>query len=115
MKLTYDSNGTLSFNILDLIEHMDIEDKLKLIESFSCDDEVIEFVTQQLLEGYTENGYRGSTYYTASTYPHGLDRARREVAIFSSDIAAKEIERLEEALKKSQEDYYNLLGERRSY
>lgn len=113
----------ISFRFHDLIEYMPMEDKLKLIESLSCDEEVIKHVIDQVLDGCTENGSCGGKYCTAHADPtRGLDFACRQVALRAGETAVSEIKRLQDAVRskdKELEDYRKLLDEerhlRRSY
>jgi hypothetical protein len=71
-----------------------------MIERLGCESAVIKAVTEQILDGWTEDGWHGPTG-VASPEPQpcsGLDWARREVARRAGDAAAKEIKRLENAL-----------------
>lgn len=97
--------GSLQIDIYQLLQAMDEKSKIAFIESLACDDAVIKHVTDQILEGWTESGCHGSQLCTASPQAyHGIDRAWRQVAKRSDEVAKKEIERLEDALRrKSQE------------
>lgn len=102
MQLKYD-DGKLSFNAVELIDHMDENAKQNVIEILACSDKVIEYVIAQVLDGWTENGSHGGRLCTASDSPaRGLDWAVREVAKRSGDVAEKEIERLESAIRSEQ-------------
>lgn len=87
----------------------------ELVESVSCDDRVIDFVAQQIMGKWTENGYHGSTGEAHSIQYGGLDKAWRDVARASGDVAKREIERLEAALARSDERYLKLLDETAPY
>lgn len=110
--IKYQTNGDFTFNLLDMIGQLPPEDKLVLVEHLSCEAEVIEFVVDQIVDTYTVNGYHGMKFHTAQHTVSGLDDAIRKVAKASSIVAKKEIERLEDALKKSEQRYYDLLWER---
>lgn len=102
MRATYDAKGNIAVNLQDILEMIPAEQKLGLIESMSCDTDLIAFVAQQIIHKWTENGYSGGSYCTASDAPtNGLDKAWRDVAKASGDIAKREIERLEAALASS--------------
>lgn len=76
------------------------ESQLSLIERLSCKDIVIKHVVDQILGYGTENGFSGCRNPEAkSNETDGLDWACREIAKRSSEVAAKEIKRLEEALQ----------------
>ena len=105
MNVSYE-NGYLKVDIYDLCTGLPKEDKLKLVESLACDDDLIRHVSDQIVEGMTENGYYGSSYCTPSPEPYlALDAARRKVAKGSSEVAKKEIEKLEKELKRVNENY----------
>lgn len=100
MKATIDGDS-FSFNVMDLIESLDLEGKRKLADSIACSDDVIEFVTQQILDGWTEfDSHGGISAATVEPY-HGLDKAIREVSRRAPEVAAKEVKRLEDSLRRS--------------
>ena len=105
MNVSYE-NGYLKVDIYDLCTGLPKEDKLKLVEFLACDDDLIKHVTDQIVEGMTENGYYGGSYCAPSPEPYlALDAARRKVAKGSSEVAKKEIEKLEKELKLVNENY----------
>jgi predicted helicase len=113
MELKFNKEGKLEIDFHELLSNISKDDKLKLLESFACDDVVIQHVTDQLLGGWTENGYCGGSLCTAATDTTNvnvpaLDRAWREIAKNSGDIAKREIERLESALLKKDETIRDL-------
>ena len=112
MKLIY-KDGNVTFDLIGLVESISAEDKLSLVESLSCDDDVIDHVTNQLLEGWTVNMFHGKESYISDAEPRtGLDLARRRIAKECHAIAKEEIENLEKALAKAKIDYYDLLYKR---
>lgn len=112
MRTRYDEKGNITLSFQDLLEHLPDADKVDLIEHLSCDDAVIKHVTDQILEGWTENSYHGSVSCEANAEPHrGLDWARRRVAKLASDVAKTEIEKLETALGSLQKRYQELADE----
>jgi hypothetical protein len=95
--------GLLNINVADLLDHLEPESKLYFVEALACDGDVIKYVTQQILDDCTENGFYGSTSVSAQANPQeSLDFAKRDVARRSSEVAAKEIKRLEDALMHSE-------------
>lgn len=105
MNITYD-NGYLKVDIYDICRGLPKEDKLKIVECLACDDDLIKHVTDQIVDGMTENGYYGSSYCTVSPEPYlPLDAARRKIAKGSSEVAKNEIERLEKELKNVNVNY----------
>lgn len=101
MKAIY-SAGLLSIDLTDVLENMPAADKVNIIDTLACDSDIIRHVTAQILHGYTEHGscgYRCTEAYARPT--NALDAARRDIAKTSDDIAKREIERLEEALRET--------------
>lgn len=119
MELEY-QNGRLSFNFQDALESLCADEKRDLIEALSCDAEVVTFVAQQIIDKWTESGYYSGVSCVANhTAYHGLGKAWRDVAKASGEVAKREIERLEEALRhqvKQTEtawaEYHKLIRER---
>jgi len=115
-------DGRLSFSFADLLDRMSLDEKRELIESLSCDAEIVTFVGQQIIDKWTENGfYSGvSCIANAETYG-GLDKVWRDVAKASGDVAKREIERLEDAVRSADKlasagwDKYHELASRRGY
>ena len=95
-----------------LLDSVKEEDLNEFLETVSCNDKVIKHVTDQILDRWTENCYSGGAACTADADAKwGLDKAWREVAKRSGEVAKREIERLEEALKRRNEEYFNLVNE----
>lgn len=117
MKLEYEK-GRLSFNFQDALETISADEKRELIESLSCDADVVTFVAQQIIDKWTESGFYSGVSCTANhTAYHGLDKAWRDVAKASGEVAKREIERLEEALRIQEkhknagwDEYHKLLN-----
>ena len=87
----------------EIIEAMSKEEKIDFLQSLSCHDEVIEFVMQQVFEGYTENGSSGSEVVAWNGYaPLQLFR-KKMLEIGADDMAKKRIEELERYMKQSDE------------
>jgi hypothetical protein len=96
--------GNLVVDIESMLEGLSATEKLQLADALSCTDEVVTYVAQQILDGWTEHGSHGSKgSVQPEPHPGGLDWAIREVSMRSGFIAAKEIIRLQEALKAEQE------------
>lgn len=104
--------GNLQIDLHDLLDNVREEDLNEFLESVSCNDKVIKHVTDQILDKWTENGYSGGAAATAVADPKwGLDKAWREVAKRSGEVAKREIERLEEALNRRDDEYFSLVNE----
>lgn len=111
MKLEY-KEGNLQFDFFDAIKYVPAEQMPDLIETLSCDDVIIKHVTDQILEGWTENFCSGGSCVSAQAFPKtGLDYARREIAKRSGEIAKEEIEKLERELARVKEDYWKMVEE----
>ena len=107
-------SGVIQIDPCHLFEKMELTQKLELVELLSCDEQIINHVADQIIDRFTENGYGGSVCCSAGANPvFGIDKAWRRVAKASGDIARREIERLEDALKSARDDYLQLCNERR--
>jgi hypothetical protein len=109
-KVTYD-NGTITFNLVDLLEYAPKEQIDALVEALSCNEQILDHVAAQIADGYTEYGYYGGRFCTPEPDENSgtaLDKAIRRIAKASGEVSRKEIERLERALsyaEKSRDDY----------
>lgn len=109
-------DGKLIIDPIDLLSEMDGEDKVQLIEAISCESEIIQHVTDQIIHGCTESGWHGSTGFGAEPSTP-LDKAVRDITEASSDIAGKEISKMKRLVKSSKDsadrawkEYHNLQG-----
>ena len=110
---------TLNFKLsmYDVLHNLPEDARTLLIESMACADEIIKNVMDQVLDGYTDNGFAGSTCFNRNT---PLMIARNRIAKSASDVAKREIAELErkiqslEAALVQANDDYNMLryGER---
>lgn len=117
MKTTY-SNGHFNLHLSALLDTLDDEAKRWAIEHLACENAVIKAVTEQILDGWTEDCSHGAKHCLAEAEPRwGLDWATRAVAKRAGEVAVKEIERLELALKEmtKDRDYYRDLPSPRRY
>lgn len=107
--------GRISFDLHNLLSSVPPEMKVEMVESLACDDDIIKHVTAQILDGWTQSGYYGSKSCGAHEDPAiGLDWAVRQVSKRSSEVAKKEIERLEAELQRANQRHFELLEENRS-
>ena len=94
-------------NIFELIhDHFPQERLMELAESIGCADTVINAVADQLLGGWTENGFCGFT----GTDNTPIDKGRRKIAEGANEAARTEIRRLESKLEfseKTKDEYMN--------
>lgn len=116
-------NGNIVINVYDLIGQIPAEQRSDIIDALACQDAVIDEVANQIIGGFTTGGsHAGTTYGGDVDAVRGLDGARMRIAKASSSIAAKEIERLGEALKREKAhandgwaEYHKLLESGRRY
>ena len=83
----------------ELCDQMDEVDLMALLESLSCMDKIIKNVTDQLIDGCTDNGSWGSSGNSPESPTTPLDIAKRRIAISANAVADGEIYRLVQALK----------------
>lgn len=96
--------GTIRIDLHEVLESMDAGSKSLLVQSLSCDDDILKYAADQIVHGSTPDGYSGSEGGQASVAPWTpLDSARRRVAMASGDIASREVGRLERALAAKEE------------
>ena len=91
-------DGQVRIGLDDVLRLMSFEDKRRLADTLACNDDVIKFVTQQIIEGWTELGSHGIVSSAESEPYHGLPWAIRQVAVRANEIAAREIAALARAL-----------------
>ena len=92
--------GRLSFNLDAVLEQLPPDELRRLSTHLACTDAVLEDVTAQLLDGWTEDGSHG---YGGMALPEPytpLDKARRELAKRAGDVAKQELEKMERALRR---------------
>ena len=109
--------GKLLVGIGDLLDNISPEDKSELFKHIACDNQVIADVVAQILDGWTEDGWHGEKLVEAESDPaarHAIDRAKRDVAKRSGEVAKAEIERLEKALAAEQKRRRDLEDEKRN-
>ena len=94
--------GKLSFDLYELFGNVTQKVRAELIDQLAIQSEVIDEVMNQVIEGCTTDGSHGSTSFGGNPdATHGIDGARMRIAKASSDIAAREIERLADELKRA--------------
>lgn len=90
-------DGKIVIDIEDAINNLDGDSEL--LEALSCNEYVISHVMDQVLDGMTKNGWRGSHYGGNGLQLSELQKASREIAKRSSETAKEEIQKLEQKLK----------------
>lgn len=100
------TGGVISFDIASMLELFSTTEKRAIAESLSCDSDIFDHVAAQIISKWTENSHRGEVCCEAGSLPrYGIDKAWRDVAKASSEVARREIERLEAALSASEKRY----------
>lgn len=112
MSIAKIESGRFTIDIASLLDASVATEKRHLAEVLSCDSDIFDHVAAQIIEKWTENDYQGPYSHRADLAPfYGLDKAWRDVAKKSSDIAKSEIERLEAALSASRDENMRLRTE----
>ena len=96
-----------------LLDVMTPEQRLQLIESLSCYDEVIKHVADQIsnLYGCTENGCSGTHTITDKAYAGGgsaLDAAKFQVAREAGEVAMQLIDKQAQVILQQAEEIDSL-------
>jgi hypothetical protein len=103
MKAKYeDGNIVIKEDISKVFRSMSEDDLNDVIQAISCESRVIENVAQQIIHGITDEGWHGSKGFDAEPST-ALDKAVREVAEKSNDIAKEEIGRLKRMVKRKEQ------------
>jgi hypothetical protein len=112
MNITKD--GKIEIDISDWLDHLTEKKKLELIETLSCQEDIIKHVADQILTGWTENAFHGLTGFGIEPRT-ALELARQRVVELAPEVAQTEIDRLkrfaknqEEIAKKYEEKYFAL-------
>jgi hypothetical protein len=97
-------DGKIILDIFDLLGELCSDQRNEIIDLLSCRDEVIDEVTNQIIDGMTTQGSHGAIGAGGDPAAvHGIDGARMRIAKASSDIAAREIERLGVAIQREKQ------------
>lgn len=104
--------GVLKIGLSQALECLNTDEKRSVADALACEDDIIKDVVAQLINGWTEAGSHGVKLCHGYAEPNtGLDWAWREIAKRSGEIAAKEIKRLEDALKAKTDELQKLRDE----
>ncbi|AUR83201.1 coil containing protein [Vibrio phage 1.032.O._10N.261.54.F5] len=106
MSIKFDENNNviITVNYFDMIERMPDSEKVELAEQLSCEDAVIKHVVDQLLGGWTENGYRGSL--SSSDLPSTeLEICRERLGKIGNRLLRNEVKRLRNKLEDKNNHY----------
>lgn len=93
------ASGKVTIDLYELIESLTDEERRELADSVACNSDVIKFVAQQILDGWTELDSHGPIGMATAEPFHGLEWAVRQVALRAGDVSAKEVKRLQSALE----------------
>ena len=92
----------VDINPYDIIHDLlSTEQRQDLIESMSCHNDIIKAVMEQVLDGYTENGFCGQTSSHINT---PIQEARKRIAKESDEAIRRTIEGLEARIKTLEKD-----------
>jgi len=116
-------DGKLTLDLYDLLDALPAEDRARIIDALACQDEVINEVMNQVIDGWTTEGsHAGTSFGGNPDAVHGIDGARMRIAKASSEIAAKEIQGLAEELERAKarendgwKAYHEQIGLTRKY
>ncbi|MCP3681971.1 MAG: hypothetical protein GY861_04700 [bacterium] len=95
-------NIKLEINYFDFIDNVPKEDVLELVESLSCNEDMINYVVDQIFDGWTRNnGSHGSI--KGEIHPQtALELARQRVCNEANWLLRKENERLKRLCESKQ-------------
>lgn len=102
--------GRLSFDIVELFERLTLEEKKVVAQTLACQDDIVEYVAQQLIQGCTDDGWHASTGPAHNPFT-ALDNARLRVAAAAPAVAAQELAGLQRAAQHFYEQWNKLLFE----
>lgn len=116
MKVTVNERQ-IGIDLYELVESLPEDALLTFADALAVQDHVIKYVTQQILDGWTERDSSGGRFTVTEVTPvAGLDWACREVAKRASEVSKSEIERLEKSVayhKECEDNLRKMLNERR--
>lgn len=105
--IKYDE-GYLKVPIWEMVDHVlrhgDEDTRVRMLEELACNDFVIKFVIDQLLDGFTsESSLSGSTTFFVQADPTApINVGRRRLAGHANEVAADEIEKLTVQLRRAE-------------
>ena len=110
MKAKLDGRNIV-IDVYELAEELTSEERLLLADSLALQNDVITYVTQQIVDGATDAGSWSGRHHPVHAEPtpdEGLDWACREVALKAGGVQADEIRRLQKALNAREEELRGL-------
>jgi hypothetical protein len=90
----------VTLDLRDILEKLGPDEVEEIADYLSCNDKIIKNVADQIVEGMTSMGSYGSISHTPEKPSTPLDKAVRQVAEASSDIAKGEIGAMSSRLEK---------------
>ncbi len=98
-------NRKLQIDVIDLLNELTGDDRRSLIDTLSCESDVIAAVCQQIVDGWTWNGSHGAgslyTFSDSAYWP--LESARRWIAKSRDAIADQELKNAEKEVARLKE------------
>ena len=96
----------------EILEAMGSKEKMEFFESLSCHDEIIEYVMQQVFEGYTQDNFCHGSVVCDWNGNAPLQVFRKKLIECTADYTTKErIKDLERTLQSKEEQIQTLLEE----
>jgi hypothetical protein len=95
-------NGEVRFNLYDVLGELSKTHRAEIIDALACQQEVIDEVMNQVLEGCTSLGSHGPKGCGGNpSATHGIDGARLRIAKAAGEIAFAEIAALSRAVERA--------------
>lgn len=103
------NKGKLSVNVIELLSLLSADEKKELIDSLSCEDDIIQNVADQIFEGYTKMGSYGLCGIDPSEPHTPLEIAIARVAQCAPEVCKRQMEKAINSLKscKAWQDHYS--------
>lgn len=92
--------GKLKISVVELLECLSPDEKRALVDTLSCEDDLIEDIANQIVNGWTAAGSHGGRCWGDADPGTPLDKAIRKVAISAGTVASKEVESLCASLRR---------------
>lgn len=98
-------DGYVSVLLSDLLDSLSTEENRDLADTLACQESVIADVASQILTGWTELMSHGSKGGVDAKPHTALDKAIREVALRSGEVAKTEIHQLSHSLTMARKEW----------
>jgi len=98
MKATIE-NGCVKLDIAAMLDEMSTEEKRLVADSLSIQDDIIEDVVSQVLEGWTELSSHAAQDCDAAEPTYALGKAIRRIALGADGVAKRQVEEIVRSLK----------------